>query len=159
MTCLLQGSTCEVDVNECAVLTGTDLGCKNGATCVNSPGTYQYVFISIENLHTLMNSSKCFQILEGLHLNEMYFKFDMNSFQVSVSSKLLWYTMQWNTQWLYWCECTGIMWTWYLCESTSGSRWTGQFDANSKTTSLNWYYCLSNNEVIVSYSYSPTLWK
>ena len=39
----LQGATCEQDVNECSVLAGTDLGCQNGATCVNQPGTYQYV--------------------------------------------------------------------------------------------------------------------
>lgn len=37
-----QGKNCEEDVNECFRLNGTDLGCQNGATCVNKPGTYEY---------------------------------------------------------------------------------------------------------------------
>lgn len=36
-----EGPTCMVDVNECARFAGTDLGCQNGATCINTPGTYQ----------------------------------------------------------------------------------------------------------------------
>jgi cubilin len=37
-----QGRTCEDDVNECERFAGTDLGCQNGATCQNLPGTYRY---------------------------------------------------------------------------------------------------------------------
>ncbi len=36
-----EGDTCEEDVNECAQLAGTDLGCQNGAACQNLPGAYQ----------------------------------------------------------------------------------------------------------------------
>jgi hypothetical protein len=36
-----QGPTCEDDVNECARFVGTDLGCQNGATCSNKPGSYE----------------------------------------------------------------------------------------------------------------------
>ncbi|KAL1132416.1 hypothetical protein AAG570_010371, partial [Ranatra chinensis] len=35
-----QGPTCSVDVNECARFAGSTLGCQNGATCVNIPGSY-----------------------------------------------------------------------------------------------------------------------
>ncbi|XP_043205584.1 cubilin-like [Amphibalanus amphitrite] len=35
-----QGSNCELDVNECTQLAGTDLGCQNGATCTNTAGGY-----------------------------------------------------------------------------------------------------------------------
>ena len=38
---LYQGRTCEEDVNECAVYMGTDLGCQNGATCINTRGGYR----------------------------------------------------------------------------------------------------------------------
>nr|CAD7455080.1 unnamed protein product [Timema tahoe] len=37
------GPRCDMDVNECARFAGTDLGCQNGATCVNKPGTYECV--------------------------------------------------------------------------------------------------------------------
>lgn len=37
----LQGLLCNVDVNECAHFAGTDLGCQNGATCINKLGTYE----------------------------------------------------------------------------------------------------------------------
>ena len=37
-----EGETCEVDVNECERFEGTDLGCQNGATCQNLPGTYRW---------------------------------------------------------------------------------------------------------------------
>lgn len=36
-----EGPTCSNDVNECARFAGTDLGCQNGATCFNTPGSYQ----------------------------------------------------------------------------------------------------------------------
>lgn len=38
---LFQGITCELDVNECGIYAGTDLGCQNGATCVNSQGGFR----------------------------------------------------------------------------------------------------------------------
>lgn len=38
-----EGSTCEKDVNECAIYAGTDLGCQNGATCTNKLGSYEYI--------------------------------------------------------------------------------------------------------------------
>ncbi|KAK2531299.1 Cubn [Columba livia] len=37
---LEQGLLCSVDVNECQIYAGTALGCQNGATCVNTPGSY-----------------------------------------------------------------------------------------------------------------------
>lgn len=36
-----EGKTCSTDVNECGYFAGTDLGCQNGATCLNSPGSYR----------------------------------------------------------------------------------------------------------------------
>ena len=38
---LSQGKTCEVDVDECYLLAGTDLGCQNNAACINTPGSYK----------------------------------------------------------------------------------------------------------------------
>lgn len=38
-----EGPLCDKDVNECAKFAGTDLGCQNGATCINTPGSYEYV--------------------------------------------------------------------------------------------------------------------
>ena len=35
-----EGPNCDIDVNECEEFEGTDLGCKNGATCQNTPGGY-----------------------------------------------------------------------------------------------------------------------
>lgn len=36
-----EGPTCNLDVNECAKYVGTDLGCQNGATCINTVGSYE----------------------------------------------------------------------------------------------------------------------
>lgn len=36
-----EGSNCGQDVNECARFSGTDLGCQNGAECINKPGSYE----------------------------------------------------------------------------------------------------------------------
>jgi cubilin len=36
-----EGPMCSVDVNECAKYVGTDLGCQNGATCINTVGSYE----------------------------------------------------------------------------------------------------------------------
>ena len=35
-----EGPNCDIDVNECEEFEHTDLGCKNGATCQNTPGGY-----------------------------------------------------------------------------------------------------------------------
>lgn len=37
------GTRCNEDVNECMFFVGTDLGCQNGATCLNTIGSYRYV--------------------------------------------------------------------------------------------------------------------
>jgi hypothetical protein len=36
-----EGPTCNDDVDECRKLAGTSEGCKNGATCINSYGSYE----------------------------------------------------------------------------------------------------------------------
>ncbi|RWS23335.1 cubilin-like protein, partial [Leptotrombidium deliense] len=36
-----QGLTCNDDVNECQLFNGTDIGCQNGAKCINVPGSYR----------------------------------------------------------------------------------------------------------------------
>ncbi|KAH0627495.1 hypothetical protein JD844_003260 [Phrynosoma platyrhinos] len=36
-----QGPFCSVDVNECQIYAGTPLACQNGATCINTPGSYR----------------------------------------------------------------------------------------------------------------------
>lgn len=36
-----EGPTCSLDVNECSKFVGTDLGCQNDATCINTPGSYE----------------------------------------------------------------------------------------------------------------------
>ncbi|XP_060808843.1 cubilin [Amyelois transitella] len=36
-----EGRNCEIDVDECLIYNGTDLGCQNGADCKNQPGTYE----------------------------------------------------------------------------------------------------------------------
>ncbi|XP_053948471.1 cubilin homolog [Anastrepha ludens] len=38
-----EGSTCQNDVNECALYAGTDLGCQNGGQCVNQHGGYNCI--------------------------------------------------------------------------------------------------------------------
>lgn len=37
----MKGPNCDTDVNECAIFAGTDLGCQNGATCINKHGGYE----------------------------------------------------------------------------------------------------------------------
>lgn len=36
-----EGPMCNLDANECARFAGTDLGCQNGATCINTVGSYE----------------------------------------------------------------------------------------------------------------------
>lgn len=48
-----QGPNCATDVNECQVYAGTLQSCQNGATCVNTPGSFTYVF-RYYFLHTLL---------------------------------------------------------------------------------------------------------
>jgi len=38
-----EGPQCANDVNECSKYVGTDLGCQNGATCINTVGSYESV--------------------------------------------------------------------------------------------------------------------
>lgn len=38
-----EGPQCTNDVNECSKYVGTDLGCQNGATCINTVGSYESV--------------------------------------------------------------------------------------------------------------------
>lgn len=35
------GASCEMDIDECYGLAGTDLGCQNKADCINTPGSYR----------------------------------------------------------------------------------------------------------------------
>lgn len=48
------------DVNECARYLGTDLGCQNGATCFNLPGSYRYV-TSIYSLTAQFKNTSMFR--------------------------------------------------------------------------------------------------
>lgn len=43
------------DVNECARFVGTELGCQNGATCRNLPGSYRCAILIITFSITLIN--------------------------------------------------------------------------------------------------------
>ncbi|XP_025835939.1 cubilin-like, partial [Agrilus planipennis] len=52
---LCWGLYCENDINECQRFTHTDLGCQNGATCVNTPGSYE---------------CKCLNGWHGIHCTE-----------------------------------------------------------------------------------------
>lgn len=36
----VEGQFCDRDVNECELFNGTDLGCQNGATCLNTVGSF-----------------------------------------------------------------------------------------------------------------------
>lgn len=55
-----QGPTCGLDVNECAQFAGTDLGCQNGATCVNTQGSYSCLCANgYQGLHCTSVSLNC----------------------------------------------------------------------------------------------------
>lgn len=49
-----EGKSCSTDVNECAMFAGTELGCQNGASCVNVLGSYRL------GIHCLV--SRCLMI-------------------------------------------------------------------------------------------------
>lgn len=50
-----EGKMCEKDINECARFAGSDLGCQNGATCINKPGIYEWenFFLTIFQFSTI----------------------------------------------------------------------------------------------------------
>lgn len=57
------------DVNECARFLGTDLGCQNGATCRNLPGTYRY-YCNINNHLSIATRRKVVCFIYG-YFNEL----------------------------------------------------------------------------------------
>lgn len=54
-----QGPTCGLDVNECAQFAGTDLGCQNGASCVNTQGGYNCICANGSRHSKDLPNSKC----------------------------------------------------------------------------------------------------
>lgn len=64
---IFQGPNCMTDVNECARFLGTDLGCQNGATCRNLPGSYRYAIINNSFSTTLSN-------IKGVHYAFVYLR-------------------------------------------------------------------------------------
>lgn len=56
----VQGTFCDEDVNECAEFAGSDWGCKNGATCVNKPGSYECLCAdTFFGLHCSLRTNDC----------------------------------------------------------------------------------------------------
>ncbi|XP_052856054.1 cubilin homolog [Drosophila gunungcola] len=57
-----EGTLCEVDVNECALYEGTDLGCQNGAECHNRPGSYSCLCAAgWHGMHCTQRRADCLQ--------------------------------------------------------------------------------------------------
>ncbi|XP_017055443.1 cubilin homolog [Drosophila ficusphila] len=57
-----EGTKCEVDVNECALYEGTDLGCQNGGQCQNQFGSYSCLCLpGWHGMHCSQRRADCSQ--------------------------------------------------------------------------------------------------
>ncbi|KAH8352319.1 hypothetical protein KR084_003439, partial [Drosophila pseudotakahashii] len=57
-----EGASCEVDVNECALYQGTDLGCQNGAECHNQFGSFSCLCpAGWHGMHCTQRTTDCLQ--------------------------------------------------------------------------------------------------
>lgn len=62
----LQGTNCDVDVNECVIYQGTAQGCHSGATCHNTNGGFRWVFRSYPLSLAYFSNESC-QLSEELN--------------------------------------------------------------------------------------------
>lgn len=68
-----EGKTCAADVNECAMFAGTELGCQNGASCVNTPGSYRFDDIDLvhyRGVTIVLLSCACTPGWQGIHCSK-----------------------------------------------------------------------------------------